>query len=178
VFTTPAFQVTIIEESAIVIQQGCEGNNYKITATSAGVAFDPSTSYAWTKDGLPVASVAGTPNTVIATATGFYKVSITTADGCISESGTINVPSITCQIQRGISPNNDTQNDDFDLSTLNVEKLEIFNRYGTEVYNLENYTKEWHGQSSGGLELPDGTYFYVIHIANASPITGWVYINR
>ena len=82
-----------------------------------------------------------------------------------------------CDIQKGISPNGDSKNDFFDLRLLGVKKLEIFNRYGTKVYSKVNYTKEWYGQTDGGIDLPDETYFYVMELASETK-TGWIYINR
>jgi gliding motility-associated-like protein len=57
--------------------------------------------------------------------------------------------------------------------------MEIFNRYGTNVYSKVNYSNEWYGQSDKGDELPDGTYYYVIEYNSGSKtVTGWIYINR
>ncbi|ODS77650.1 MAG: hypothetical protein ABS44_22370 [Chryseobacterium sp. SCN 40-13] len=90
-----------------------------------------------------------------------FSVKVTTAAGCSLEKS-YTVEQIYCQIQRGISPNGDGLNDTFDLTGFNVEKLGIFNRYGTEVFKHgAGYTNQWFGQSNGGNELPDGTYFYV-----------------
>jgi gliding motility-associated-like protein len=72
----------------------------------------------------------------------------------------------------------DGKNDFFDLESLNVTKLSIFNRYGSKVYTKDNYSNEWFGQSDKGDELPDGTYYYVIELLNESSKTGWIYINR
>ena len=88
------------------------------------------------------------------------------------------VTGIGCNIPKGISPNNDGKNDEFDLTGLNVKELVIFNRYGTKVYSRANYVKEWTGRADNGNELPDGTYYYVIHRDNIDAVTGWVYINR
>ena len=85
---------------------------------------------------------------------------------------------LPCEIQKGISPNNDGLNDNFQLEAFNVSKLEIYNRYGTKVYNKNNYENEWYGQSNGGQELPDGTYYYVITFTDMDAKTGWIYINR
>jgi gliding motility-associated-like protein len=83
-----------------------------------------------------------------------------------------------CGIQKGISPNGDGLNDFFDLTDFDVRKLSIFNRYGTKVYDRANYSNQWFGQSNGGDELPDGTYYYVIEFNNIEAKTGWIYINR
>ena len=106
-----------------------------------------------------------------------YSVIVTSAEGCV---GTIEweVLDTTCDIPRGISPNGDQYNQSFDLSTLDVKKLSIFNRYGQEVYTRNNYSDEWHGQGNNGDELPTGTYFYMIERENGESKTGWVYLNR
>ncbi|RED37898.1 gliding motility-associated-like protein/predicted secreted protein (Por secretion system target), partial [Winogradskyella eximia] len=79
-------------------------------------------------------------------------------------------------ISPGVSPG---QNDNFDLRSFNVTKLEIFNRNGTLVYSKKNYTNEWVGQTNDGDELPVGTYFYtVIYEGGAKTKSAWVYINK
>jgi hypothetical protein len=91
------------------------------------------------------------------------------------------VTDLYCNIQKGISPNPtpDGKNDFFDLINLDVQNLNIFNRYGVKVYSKAQYTNEWRGQTDSGSELPDGTYYYVIEFNNNSKTkTGWIYINR
>ena len=83
-----------------------------------------------------------------------------------------------CQIQKGISPNNDSKNDFFDLEKFEVKELGIFNRYGIKVYGKLNYTNQWNGLSDKGKELPDATYYYIIDLKNGETKTGWIYINR
>src|SRR5690606_14992948 len=83
-----------------------------------------------------------------------------------------------CEIQKGISANGDNVNDTFDLSSYEVSKLQIFNRYGTKVYSKSNYTNQFSGLADNGNELPDGTYYYVIDFNNTDSKTGWIYINR
>ena len=88
------------------------------------------------------------------------------------------VDGIFCNIPKGISPNNDNKNDVFDLTGLGVKEITIVNRYGTEVFNYKNYTNQFAGLSNKGEQLPDATYFYVIHKDNGQTISGWVYIIR
>ncbi|MEW5677551.1 gliding motility-associated C-terminal domain-containing protein, partial [Flavobacterium enshiense] len=84
-----------------------------------------------------------------------------------------------CLIPKGISPNNDGLNDNWNLDGMNARKVSIFNRYGATVYEHgSGYTNQWYGQSKGGDELPDGTYYYVIEAGDGSTKSGWVYINR
>ncbi|AWI25202.1 T9SS type B sorting domain-containing protein [Flavobacterium pallidum] len=174
IYTTQA-NVKIIPESDIEFTAECSGNDFVITALPVNGSFDPAlVTYHWTGG----TSVAGTAlGSIIAKAApATYTVEVV-ADGC-STFASIVIDDISCIIQRGISPNNDTKNDSFDLTTLNVKHLSIFNRYGTVVYEYTNYTNQWVGQDNSGDELPDGTYFYVIDKADGEQRTGWVYINR
>ncbi|WP_348668675.1 gliding motility-associated C-terminal domain-containing protein, partial [uncultured Polaribacter sp.] len=96
-------------------------------------------------------------------------------------------------IPNGFSPNGDGTNDTFvipELSKYPNFKLEIFNRWGNEVYYYNNNSREdplwWDGYSTGRLTLnntaplPVGTYYYIIYFNDGmrNPITGWVYLNR
>ncbi|MFA7445205.1 MAG: gliding motility-associated C-terminal domain-containing protein [Flavobacteriaceae bacterium] len=109
--------------------------------------------------------------------TGTYSV-IVSLDNC-SEEFFIDVDAIPCMIPKGISPNGDFLNDEFDLSGFGtVNKLEIFNRYGKSVYSQSNYTNQWKGQTNNGKELPSGTYYYNIIFQNGTAKTGWVYLNK
>jgi gliding motility-associated-like protein len=94
----------------------------------------------------------------------------------ISTTATIDV--VNCVIPKGVSPNNDGLNDTWDLSGFDVKQVQIFNRYGVEVYSKSNYTNEWGGRANNGNELPDGTYYYVVSLQSGEVKTGWVYINR
>ncbi|MDN3677713.1 fibronectin type III domain-containing protein [Flavobacterium paronense] len=107
-----------------------------------------------------------------------FSLTVTNSDGCY-RTEPITLPRIFCGIQKGISVNNDGDNEFFDLTLLNVKHLSIFNRYGMKVYTKGGYTNEWKGQSDKGDELPDGTYYYVIDFKDNLPAkTGWIYINR
>lgn len=90
----------------------------------------------------------------------------------------ITVDNSNCIIPKGISPNGDGLNDSWNLSNLKVEKAQIFNRYGMEMFSKSNYTNEWHGQTNGGHILPSATYYYVLTLPNGKVRTGWVYLNR
>ena len=159
---------------AVMFEEGCEGPDYMITVMDIDGSFNPDTaSYTWTGPN----GFSETTQTITAPMSGLYTVTVVTEDGCIG--GTeINVLDTSCSIPRGISPNNDTMNDNFDLTSLDVRKISIFNRYGKEVFSYGIYTNQWHGQTNDGQELPTGTYFYSIERSNGESKTGWVYINR
>ena len=132
---------------------------------------------------LPTTSnegVTGTwsPATVNTTAVSVITYTFTPDASFCADVTTMDIRVIGCEIPKGVSPNNDGDNDTWDLSGLNVSKVEIFNRYGTKVFGKSNYTNEWFGQSDNGNELPDGTYYYIIEFNGLPAKTGWVYINR
>ena len=91
-------------------------------------------------------------------------------------------------IPQGISPNGDGLNDCLVLDHLEAQediiKAEVYNRYGTKVFELNDYIDQWCGQdasdgniNSNGL-LPVGTYFYVIQYASdREPTISWIYLN-
>lgn len=145
-----------------------------LEAVSKDNSFDLETAtYSWTGPG----TFTSGERKFAAPEPGIYTVVVTTGDGCTGEAETI-VTATTCEVPRGISPNNDGKNDELDLTYFAVKKIIIFNRYGQEVYSKANYKKEWHGQDTQGSELPTGTYFYMIEREQGETKTGWVYINR
>ena len=94
-----------------------------------------------------------------------------------------------CVISEGISPDATPGfNDYLDLEFLSdrvggISNLQIFNRFGTIIYEQANYVNQWNGQDNSGNELPTGTYYYVINLASVDDIygsqtSGWIYLNR
>jgi gliding motility-associated-like protein len=130
---------------------------------------------------LPSASIEGytgvwSPLNIDTSQSGEYNF-IFTSDNSCALSGSLTIVVNACEIPKGVSPNGDGLNDTWDLSGLNALKVQIYNRYGVEVYSKKNYVNEWTGTTSSGGELPTGTYYYLITTSDNS-ITGWVYINR
>ena len=95
-----------------------------------------------------------------------------------------------CQIDitNGVSDNNDGVNDELDLGVLPILfpdfDIQIFNRYGTTVYEGNTNTSLFNGKSNRGSnkgdQLPTGVYFYVFYPndGNSSPISGNFYLSR
>lgn len=184
--TTTLVTISVLPEIAIDVNTDCENNVFTIGAQLANNSDLIVTNYEWfNQNGQTVGLNAPTFNvTEYVRSTSEtetfpiqFSIRITTADGCFVEQP-ITINNIFCGIQKGISPNGDGANDYFDLELLDVEKLSIFNRYGLEVYQKNNYKTEWIGRSNDGKELPTGTYYYVIHFRNSEAKTGWIYINR
>lgn len=168
--TTATLTIDVSPVPEFSIIEGCNGTNYTLSAVENNAS---NSSYEWFN---PSNNLISNEASVIISTPGIYRL-IVTDDGCSVEE-TINVLAPFCTIQKGISPNNDGRNDNFDLASYNVNNLKIFNRYGTIAYNKSDYRDEWFGQSNKGDELPDGTYYYVIDFADLETKTGWIYISR
>ena len=80
----------------------------------------------------------------------------------------------------GFSPNGDRVNDRFVIRAGAKQQVDLFvyNRWGTIVYQKEDYQNDWEGKNSQGRDLPDGTYFYQIQLENGQKITRYLTISR
>jgi gliding motility-associated-like protein len=94
--------------------------------------------------------------------------------------------SITCPenifLSEGFSPDGDGINDKLVFPRLEYFSpafLKVFNRYGTLVYENEDYKNDWEGTSlNSNNVLPDGTYFYVLKLADKREYNNYLIINR
>ena len=148
--------------------------------------------YMWYLNGnLLTGETSSTLEVLIAPGTmGTQTYSVVVSNGeCIGEDSVdISLyPVGNCVISEGISPNGDGFNDSLDLTFLNdrtgIRKIQIFNRLGTLIFEQNNYTNQWKGQTNDGNDLPTGTYFYVIDLAGKDAVygeqaTGWIYLNQ
>ncbi|RYY21141.1 MAG: PKD domain-containing protein, partial [Sphingobacteriaceae bacterium] len=70
---------------------------------------------------------------------------------------------VTVFIPNAFTPNNDAINDDFGVKITNLQnyRIQIFNRYGQQLYEAKDILKRWDGFYNG-QPVPVGTYYYVI----------------
>lgn len=124
-------------------------------------------------------SFAGTDNLTIQVCDVFGE--------CAQEVISINViGEIT--IYNAVSPNGDEKNDTFVIEFINAlpetqqNKLTILNRWGTVVFEAENYdnlNRVFKGLSNTGNELPSGTYYYILEFSQGAPKqTGFISLRR
>ena len=75
-----------------------------------------------------------------------------------------------------ITPNGDDFNDVLEFQYLEFysnNKLEVFNRWGTKVFEASPYLNNWNAS-----ELSDGTYFYKLHVNEGQQIESDLMIKR
>jgi gliding motility-associated-like protein len=179
--------LTIAAPVNVTIEEACQDQLLVLNALPVNNSFNPNTvNYSWS-DGVNAnvggnSDVLNIDNYFALYATASFPITFTVSvdsNGCIGTASYILRENPCKIIPRGISPNDDGDNDTFDLTGIGVREIHIFNRYGTKVYSYSgNYTNQWKGASDNGNSLPDGTYFYSITKNNDTTVTGWVYINR
>ncbi len=120
-------------------------------------------SWLWTFDNL------GTDNVQNPTFTfpgvGSYTVCLTVFDSTGTCSDSIcQVIEVTSEIEipNVFSPNGDNENELFIIDGLTEGDLFIYNRWGQLMYNSNGYQNNWDGRTSSGLEVPEGTYYYIL----------------
>ena len=93
-----------------------------------------------------------------------YGLTVTNADGCVASDQVwvkilrkINIPN-------AFSPNGDGVNDAWNITYLNDYPgctVDIFDRYGKQVFKSIGYNKPWDG-TRNGTPMPVGVYYYII----------------
>jgi gliding motility-associated-like protein len=89
-------------------------------------------------------------------------------------------------VYNGFSPNPDSYNPYFRIANISVfepeNKVSIFNRWGSEVFEVDNYnndTNRFEGKNNNGNELPSGTYFYKIEFTSGrETMTGYLTLKK
>jgi gliding motility-associated-like protein len=90
--------------------------------------------------------------------------------GCVKEL-TIPVFLEETFIPNVLTPNDDGENDVFKITTSLPIKLSIFNRYGKELYQSDNYQNNWNGDG-----LKPGVYYYEVTFPDLEVCAGWVHL--
>ena len=156
-----------------------------------------------TKEGIPImldGSAAGTdvtyswvptvfldnPFILKPTATlsedGRYTLTVISNRGCGTSSDDVFIKVYkNVIIPNAFSPNGDGINDLWQirgLSSYPDAVLQVFNRYGQQLYYSKSYNIPWDGTFKG-TPLPVGTYYYVVDLKiGEPPLSGWVLILR
>ncbi len=110
---------------------------------------------------------------------GVESNNVATVDVRVSQSP-CNDPGTICNI---FSPNGDGVNDTLVFIDPNGEypnnTIEVFDRYGNSVFQMDRYDSSWDGTGSNG-DLPKGTYFYILDLNGdgSEVVKGWIQILR
>lgn len=155
---------TVIVAQALNVNAGNDVTILSGTSTQLN-GTGPSGTYLWTPStGLsstsilnPVASPAVTTS---------YTLRITTQAGCTNtDDMKVTVIPYCLKPLNAFSPNGDGINDKWFVTNGNCTnniKVLVFNRYGSKVYESNDYKNTWDGTYKGD-PLPDATYYYQIN---------------
>ena len=180
-FAVTQFDLVTADSTALVFVSNITevpADGTPITLEVDPTNYNPSTdTIEWYLDNV---LISGETNlTISVSEEGVYEMVFININGCTSRISQDITKEISNIIPQGISPNNDGLNDTFNLKGLEVQSIEIFNRYGTQVYTKgDGYTNEWFGQDMSGNNLPTGTYYYTLRFSDGKQKASWVYINR
>ncbi|MBC7536289.1 MAG: gliding motility-associated C-terminal domain-containing protein [Ferruginibacter sp.] len=99
------------------------------------------------------------------TVTTTYTLTITSAQGCTGSNDVeVQVVPECAKPMNAITPNGDGINDKWLVTYGNctgAANVKVYNRYGSPVFEAENYQNNWEGTYKG-KPLPDATYYFVI----------------
>ncbi len=167
--TTATVTLVEIQFPNFQIESGCVDLEYTLSVSP----YDLNYTYNWFDSNN---NLIGNNEFIIINEADTYTLEVVSLNCSISSF--ITIDNVFCSIPKGLSPNGDGLNDTWDLSNLDVREVKIFNRYGLEVYQQNNYTNQWDGRDMKGNELPTATYYYVITFESGKQKTGWVYLQR
>ncbi|WP_339337243.1 MULTISPECIES: T9SS type B sorting domain-containing protein, partial [unclassified Croceitalea] len=192
-FTISATNLTMDRVLDITITDILVAGFVYVSDTASKGSYDITTGI-WTIDELVaeevitleiiVTVVASGPLENTATLTNSFPVDNINVD---NNEATVTVQAVTspCSdcgtICNMFSPNQDGTNDFLILNCFNTypnNSLQIFDRYGNNVFEAAPYDNSWDGTYKNG-ELPKGTYFYLLDLGDGTEVTkGWIQIIR
>lgn len=120
--------------------------------------------YLWSPStGLSAVNILNPVASPVITTT--YTLRITTGQGCTNtDDVVITVVPYCVKPMEAFTPDGDGINDKWLITNgncLTKAKAQVFNRYGSKVFESNDYKNDWTGTYKG-KPLPDGTYYFVI----------------
>lgn len=191
-FTITATNIGTTQATGIQVLDALPIGYEYISATTSSGVFDDST-MSWS---IPVLepNQSGTLqiNVLVVASTDLLNVAVLNTLNEIDRNDSNNEDSAMVEISNclsipeGVSPNGDSDNDSLIIPCIERfpdNTIKIYNRYGTLIYQTNNYDNTWDGRANKGIPkssglLPVGTYFYILEINGLSkPLQGYIYLN-
>jgi gliding motility-associated-like protein len=161
---TPSGDMTITFTPPPTVNAG--GTRYVLrgkTITLEPVVSEDSVKYLWSpSNGL--SDVTAKNPVVTGDFNITYTLQVTDSRGCVNSDKTTVIVSPELVVPNAFTPNGDGINDYWDIKGLiaySNATVDIFNRYGTNLYHSIGYPNPWDGKYNG-QQLPVGTYYYII----------------
>jgi gliding motility-associated-like protein len=144
------------------------GFTYNFTDISTGGA----TSWAWDFGDGSSSSLQNPSH--LYTSNGLQTVCLTASNstGCADTTcRTINIDAIEfINIPNVFTPDGDGINDVFYINSSGMTEfqLDVYNRWGTKIFTSTEAGAKWDGRSSAGVELSEGTYYFILKAVSIS----------
>lgn len=125
----------------------------------------PGSSITWTPDSLLSSGSASNPTTSPPSTT-WFVVTVVAPNGCVSSDSVLVTVVPDVVIPTGFTPNGDGWNETWVIDFIELFpecEVEIYNRWGEQLFRSVGYTRPWDGKYGGGF-VPVGTYYYVIQL--------------
>ena len=153
---TETFQLTFLAEpfTQVLDTSLCYGETQILSA----VLQPQNTGYLW--------STGATTNSISVTESGNYIVAASNGCGVSIDTATVVFSSCELELPNVLSPNNDGENDYFQLlyfGELKSFRCTILNRWGQVIREFDNPAFMWDGKDDAQNEMLEGVYFYLVN---------------
>ena len=120
--------------------------------------------------------------------TGWYNFTLESCDEIIRDSVLVGLVSESpCHLSfyTAFSPNQDGVNDTWEIDNIaippnDINEIEFFNIWGQEIKSFTNYDNQlnvWDGKNKNGVDLPEGTYYFVLTLSFTT-YSGYIELTR
>jgi gliding motility-associated-like protein len=154
----PAFPLTV---NITKQDLGCTGKGYEGQATANVSGGEQPYTYLWFTNPVQTDAIADSLYY------GWYSMQVADANGCIVKDSVYIEEGPCCDVSfipNAFSPNGDGNNDVFRVLTtagIELQQLEIYDRWGKKVWGTNNYRFGWDGTIEG-KQADLGAYYYVL----------------
>ncbi len=162
------------------------GGGTKFVLKGSTVTLNPTVSesnvhYLWSpdveinNDTLKDPTITGDVNNMV------YTLTVTDSRGCVSSDTVLIKVTPLIKLTNTFTPNGDGINDYWEIDGLIAyvnATVDIFDRYGQQVFHSIGYPKPWDG-TYNGKQVPAGVYYYIINTHfNGEVLSGYVTVLR
>ncbi|MEM0996795.1 MAG: choice-of-anchor L domain-containing protein [Bacteroidota bacterium] len=127
-------------------------------------------SYTWEFGDGAISSETDPTYTYLGEGSYTVTLTVTNAEGCRNAvtHGPFVITTPDLFIPNVFSPNGDGINDRFlvEYNGSQPFRVQVYDRWGVELYESRDRVKGWNGQNASGLDVPDGVYYYRIAVGD------------
>ena len=120
--------------------------------------------------------------------TGWYNFTLESCDSIIKDSvlvGLVSESPCSLSFYTAFSPNRDGVNDTWVIDNIaippnDINEIIFYNIWGQEINSFTNYdnqTKVWDGRNKNGVDMPEGTYYFVLTLSFTT-YSGYIELTR